>query len=417
MMNPQNDDARAAEPEREARHETVVSAVGRTYFPVALIARLPYAMMVIGVLTLVVSVRGSLTLGGATSAMVGIGTAVSGPLIGTAADRFGQRAVLLVAVVLSVASLLTLTAVVYADTPPAVVLAAALLIGATTPQIPPMSRSRLVGVINRRLRPERRPRALNGTMAYESAADEITFVFGPMIVGVLATLLSPSAPILAAVLLSAAFVVAFALHRSVRETQRSSEAGEPQASFASLLTPRLLVVIAGVLGIGVLFGSTLTSLTSLMEDAGHGERAGLVYAAMGVGSAAFALAAAWFSTSFTLRARWLVFSALIVLGAVGLYLSPSIPLVLVSLLVIGIGVGPTLVTEYSLVSQRSPASRSATAMSLASTSIVIGQSAASATTGYLADAFGTRGAALVPIAAALVVLAAAVANLRVRDGR
>ena len=399
-------------PPAEPGHETVVSAVGATYFPVALIARLPYAMMVIGVLTLVVSARGSLTLGGATSAMVGLGTALSGPVIGSAADRFGQRLVLILAAALSIASLLTLAAVVHADTPAAAVLVSALLIGATTPQIPPMSRSRLVGVIRGRLRPERRHRALNGTMAYESAADEITFVFGPMIVGVLATLLSPTAPILAGVVLSAVFIVAFALHPSVHATRHAAGADGPRASFGSLLTPRLLVVLAGVLGIGVLFGSTLTTLTSLMEDAGHGERAGLVYGAMGVGSAAFALAAAWFSTSFTLRARWLTFSALIVVGAVGLCVAPTIPMVLACLLIIGIGVGPTLVTEYSLVSQRSPASRSATAMSLASTSIVIGQSAASAVTGYLADAFGTQGAALVPVGAAVVVFAAALANLR-----
>ena len=53
---------------------TLVRAAGRAYFPIALVARVPYAMMVVGVLTLVVSARGSLGLGGLTSAMVGLGT-------------------------------------------------------------------------------------------------------------------------------------------------------------------------------------------------------------------------------------------------------------------------------------------------------------------------------------------------------
>src|SRR5699024_6071937 len=74
-----------------------LAAAGRTFFPVALIARFPYAMMVIGVLTLVVSARGSMSLGGLTSAMVGLGVACFGPLIGAAADRWGQRPVLLAA--------------------------------------------------------------------------------------------------------------------------------------------------------------------------------------------------------------------------------------------------------------------------------------------------------------------------------
>ena len=45
---------------------------GPTYFPLAFIARLPFAMMVVGVLTLVVAERGSVTLGGLNSAAAGI---------------------------------------------------------------------------------------------------------------------------------------------------------------------------------------------------------------------------------------------------------------------------------------------------------------------------------------------------------
>lgn len=62
---------------------------GLAYFVVAFVARLPFAMMVVGVLTVAVSARGSLSLGGLTSAAVGIGTACFGPLLGAAADRFG----------------------------------------------------------------------------------------------------------------------------------------------------------------------------------------------------------------------------------------------------------------------------------------------------------------------------------------
>ena len=54
---------------------TLVSLAGLGYFPLAMVARLPFAMMVIGVLTLVVAARGSVELGGINSAMVGLGTA------------------------------------------------------------------------------------------------------------------------------------------------------------------------------------------------------------------------------------------------------------------------------------------------------------------------------------------------------
>ena len=41
------------------RETTLLKQTGLTYFPLAFISRLPFAMMVIGVLTLVVSARGS----------------------------------------------------------------------------------------------------------------------------------------------------------------------------------------------------------------------------------------------------------------------------------------------------------------------------------------------------------------------
>src|SRR5918998_4934375 len=73
----------------------LVRSAGLSYFPLAFVARLPFAMMVVGVLTLVVAERGSVTLGGLNSAAAGIGTALAGPLLGAAVDRFGQRRVLL----------------------------------------------------------------------------------------------------------------------------------------------------------------------------------------------------------------------------------------------------------------------------------------------------------------------------------
>ncbi|WP_334169563.1 hypothetical protein [Timonella senegalensis] len=65
----------------------LLSHLGSTYYPLAMMGRLPFAMTVVGVLTLVVTVTGSFTDAGATSAVVGIGTAVAGPFLGMAAAR------------------------------------------------------------------------------------------------------------------------------------------------------------------------------------------------------------------------------------------------------------------------------------------------------------------------------------------
>ncbi len=404
--------------ETQPQPTTLLRAAGFSYFPVALLARLPYAMMVVGVLTLVVSARGELSLGGLTSAMVGVGTAIFGPLIGAAADRVGQRGVVLVAGIANSVALLAMAWVAFSSSPDFVVLIVAFVIGATAPQVSPMSRSRLVGIIANRLPGDRHAAVLNGTMAYESAADEIVFVFGPFIVGLLATTLNPAAPIIGAAVLTVVFVSAFALHRSGAGRPTAAD-GLPvqQAPARELFRPGLVAVTVGVLGMGLFFGSMLTALTSFLSDFGHPEQAGLVYGVMGVGSATLALGVAWFPLRFSLRWRWLTFAGLLAASTLALPFATTVPGVILVLLVAGFGVGPTLVTQYSFGAERSPVGRSATVMTILGSAVIVGQSASSALVGALAQNAGTHVAMYAPLVSALVVLLAGVANVFITGRR
>ncbi|WP_127473179.1 MFS transporter [Microbacterium sulfonylureivorans] len=392
------------------RRTSLVRETGFAYFPIALIARLPFAMMVVGILTLVVSARGSLALGGLTSAMTGLGTALIGPLLGAAADRFGQRRVLLISGTVNSVLLLAIAWLAFASVPDAALLAVAFLIGASMPQVAPLSRSRLVGIIGRTFSKDRRESVVGGTMAYESAADEIVFVFGPVIVGLLATTMSPAAPVIGAAVLALVFVSAFALHPTAAVSAAAGAAKPPQAPARELARPALLTTVVGALGMGLFFGAMLTSLTAFMAERGAPEQAGLVYGAMGIGSAALALGVALFPARFTLTARWLVFAGILVAGTLALPFVHSVGAMTLCLLVIGIGIGPTLVTQYSLAAGRSPLGRSATVMTMLGSGIVVGQSAASAVTGLVGEAAGAQAALVAPIAAAAVVLGAGVVN-------
>ncbi|MEA5455163.1 MFS transporter [Sinomonas sp. JGH33] len=395
--------------EREAR--SLVEAAGFSYFPIAFVARLPFAMMVVGVLTLVVAGRGSLSLGGLNSAMVGVGGAIFGPLIGAAADRYGQRRVVLAAGLANSAALLVMSWIVYSPLPDAAMLAVGFAIGATAPQVSPMSRSRLVAITLRKITSARRIRVLNGMMAYESTADEVVFVFGPFVVGILATTTSAAMPVVVGAILNMVFVSGFALHRSSAVASDGGTARDRiQAPASELLRPALLVVVLGTTGVGVFFGSMLTSLTAFMEARGHPEEAGLVYGAMGVGSALFALAMAFMPAQFTPRARWLVFAAVLLAGALALGLVDSVAAMVAVLLVIGCGIGPTLVTQYSFGADRSPQGRSATVMTILGSGVIVGQSVASAFTGALAQAAGPAAALAVPSGAAGIVVVAGLAN-------
>jgi hypothetical protein len=319
--------------------------------------------------------------------------------------------VLILLTIANSAMLIVFTLVVYSPAADALVLLAAVGIGATAPQVAPMSRSRLVTIISERMPEEQRVRTTSSTMAYESAADETVFVFGPFLVGIAASVIAPWAPLVGAAVLTVAFVGAFALHPSGRHVsaERGSD-GRAPSSAAELVRPQLLVVVVGILGVGLFFGATLTSLTAFMADRGAPEQAGLLYGVMGIGSAALALGVAWFPPRFSLRARWLVFAGILLLGALLLAFVDSTDGITAVLAVMGIGIGPTLVTQYSFGAARSPLGRSATVMTMLGSAVIVGQSIGAAVTGEVAQSLGTTSALLLPACAAAIVFVAGVLN-------
>ncbi|MCJ1715874.1 MFS transporter [Curtobacterium sp. VKM Ac-2922] len=389
---------------------SLIAHAGRSYFPIALIARLPFAMMVVGVLTLVVASRDSVALGGINSAFVGIGSAVFGPMVGAAADRFGQRTVLVPVGLTNAVLLGVFPFVVQGSAPDLAVLAMAFCIGASAPQVAPMSRSRLVAIIRQRMAPDRHEKVLSGTMAYESAADEVVFIIGPFLVGLLATAIAPWVAVAGASVLTFVFVTAFALHPTGK-LALAHHTDVPQAPASQLLRLRLVVVVVGILGIGFFFGSTLTSLTAFMETHGQASQAGLLYGLMGIGSAGLALGSAAFPRAFGVGWRWLVFGVVLLGGTIAFASADSVVAVAVVLAVMGIGIGPTLVAQYSLGSDRSPVGRSATTMTILGSAVIVGQSLASAVVGDVAERSGTATAMLFPAVSAGIVVLAAVVNL------
>ena len=395
---------------------TVRSAAGAAYFPIAFVARFPFAMMVVGTLTLVVSARDSIALGGLNAAVVGLGSALVGPLLGAAADRMGQRPVILLAGIVNSLALVAMAAVAFSSLPDAAVLTVGFLIGASSPQIGPFSRSRLLQLILTKLPVRRRARSLSGTMGYESAADETAFVFGPVLVGLLATTMHPAAPMIGAAVLTLVFVTAFALHPTAQVAPTGEDEPAVQAPARGLVGLPVLVLVAGALGVGLFFGTVLTSLTAFLQTTGEGDSAGLVYGVMGVGSTILALSMTLFPDRFRLSARWLVFSSLMLAAMIAFALAGGLTGVIGAMAVAGIGVGPTVVTLFSLAADRSPQGRSATVMSMVGSATIVGQSSASALTGAFAESAGAQAAMWCPVGAAgVVVLAALVNTLACRD--
>lgn len=172
----------------------------------------------------------------------------------------------------------------------------------------------------------------------------------------------------------------------------------------------MLMLVVAVFGVGAFFGSTLTSLTAFMEARGAPEAGALLYGVMGVGSAVLALAVVLLPARFSLRWRLVVFAVLLFSSAGAYSVGGSVLTVTVVLCLMGIGVGPSLVTLFSLAGHRAPAGRTATTMTLLASALTLAQALSSAVTGAVAERVAVETAMLFPAGAALVVLVMAAVN-------
>lgn len=381
--------------------------VGWGFFPLAILAKLPYAMSVVAVMTSVVGARGSYTEAGIASALVGLATAFSGPFFGWFADRYGQRGLLLFLAFTNAASLFGLGAALRSDAPTGLIYLAAFAIGATSPQAASMVRSRWLEAIRLSYSGEKAEKATSVVLPYESFTDEAVFVAGPILVGAIAVAFGIVVPLDVAALTTLIGISGFALHPSARfvrghvrnmmeqSTADEAEAAPAAAPASEIFRLSVLLPPAGMACIGMFFGSTLASLTSFLGQFDNEAAAGMYYAVMGIGSALCAFAVVLLPRGFSFAARWMVFSAVAFIGTLVFTVFPVFPAVLVGLVLCGIGIGPTLVTLFSIAAEVAPIGRVTTVMAMMTTGIVVGQALISAVVGSLIDSHGTGAGFLV----------------------
>src|SRR5690606_26911762 len=135
-------------------------------------------------------------------------------------------------------------------------------------------------------------------------------------------------------------------------------------------------------------GSTLASLTAVMDAADVGEASGLVYGLMGATSAVAAITVGRLPLRFSLRMRWVVGAAGMFVAGLVLWLWPQLPVIIVVFVIVGVAVGATLVTMFTIGAENAPSGRLATTMAMLSSGVTIGQGITVATVGAVAEASG-----------------------------
>lgn len=370
-----------------SRYRQLPAIAGVAFLPVGFLARLPTSMVQFGTVLMVSTVSGSLAYAGLTAGTLALGMATGGPVIGWLADRLGQRPVIVVASILNALLICVLVVEVGAAAPPWLTLTTAGVVGASTPQISALIRSRWIALTGGDPR-------LSTAMSYEGAADEVTYILGPAVVSLLA-LISPRLSLFGAALLVAIFGTWVGVHRTARMSRPRTSTGHDAAVWRDPVIAKLLL-ISGT--IGVFFGGTQTGVTAVATAAGSGASAGLLYSVMAVGSAVTGIASSALPACFALHDRLAVFIGWLGLAAVPLIFVTPVPAVAVLLVIVGAAVGPTFITMYSMAGHRVSPNRTGVTMTLISALGIVGVAIGSALGGHFAQVDGPGAAFTVSVA-------------------
>lgn len=386
-----------------SRYARLPQIAGPAYLPVTALGRLPITMVPLAVLGLVTASSGSVAVGGLASAAAAIGEAVGVPVVGWFADRRGQRTVLLTVVVLHLLALAGLfTALGAAGTP--VVLAAAAGVGLTLPSVSGFSRARWLRMTSDR-------DDLSTAFAAEGTIDEAAFILGPALVGVVGVLGNPAAALLASAGLTSVFVTAFACHRSHRHTAPvPRDTTRPHVRVPWIVAVPVLAMVC----MGATFGATQTGVTAAAERIGSPSLGSLVYAVSAIGSTATTVCLVLLPERFGLRARWVTCGAGLLAGA-GLMAATATHLgaLTAAVLVMGLFVGPALVTVNTVAARLVPAERGAFLMALLNSGVVLGVATGASLGGAFAEHAGpAAGFGVVAVAGALLAVTALAAPLK-----
>ncbi|MEW2129687.1 MFS transporter [Streptomyces sp. NPDC005435] len=315
----------------------------RRTFAAALTGRFSYGVAPLAILLSVNRATGSYAVSGVVMSLFGGAAVFLMPLRASLADRYGARRALLPMATLYAVLLCVLAALAWRPGAPAVLIgAAAALAGACAPPLGPVMRALWSELVtDRQLR--HRAYSLDGV------AEELLFVSGPVLVGVLVTWAPPASGILLGALLvvagTAAFVTSPAMTGPRPRSGRTRLGGVP-----GLTAP---VVVAAGAGLA-LSGVDLLVTAYVAQRSDDTALVPWILGALSVGSVLGGLANGAIDWRRSARARLAWFATGLGLVSAAAGLAPGLWTLTAAMLCTGAFVAPTLTTAYLLADELSP---------------------------------------------------------------
>lgn len=368
-----------------------------------LLARSGGAMMGIGLVLMVSGLYGSYELAGGLAAANAVAWALGTAALSNLVDRYGQRRVMVPAVLVSSTSLALLVVFAVTNFPVWALFIPAIVSGATGGAPGALVRARWNHVTVD-------DRQLHTAFSLESTLDEVTFVIGPIVATALSTLVHPAAGLVLPVVLS---VVGAGLLYSQHATE-PPVLSRPVTNHRQTLRDRFVLLVPGVgaivavnLLIGAVFGSIDISVVAAATALDARAAAGVVLAVFAFGSAVAGFGYGSRHWTSPLPLRFLIGVVALLVASLGLLAANSVLLLAAVGLAVGVTIAPTLINGNTLIGRLAPPERLTESLSWMGTGIGIGAALGSSMAGSAIDAGGYHAGFLVVVVAA--TLAAVIA--------
>lgn len=365
------------------------------------LARMPLAMIPMGIVAMLSQTHGEYWLAGAVSATFALGHAFISPQVSRLVDRHGQSRILVPTTALSVVALVGLLLATHRGWPVWTLFAFALF-AAAMPSMPAMLRARWSELY-------RDTPKLHTAFAFESAADEIVYMSGSILaIGLSVAVFPVAGPLLATAFLAvgtALFVIQRSTEPAVRPTERSGG--------ASALRHRPVQILAlAITAMGTTFGTAEVTVIAMTKELGQPVAAGILLACYTVGSMIIGLVFGALKPRMPLARQFVVAITALAVTTLPLLFVPNIAVLALLLFLNGVAISPTLITAMGLVERHVPPAELTEGITWAMTGIGMGMAIGSFASGWVIDQYGASSGFWVSVAAGGVALVTALFGYR-----
>jgi predicted MFS family arabinose efflux permease len=311
---------------------------------------------------------------GVAAGFFAVGVGISSPVRGRLVDRYGQTSVFLGLGALRWASLLALAVAVQAEAAQIFVLVFSALAGLTPPPLTSGLRALWRDLVDEA--------ELKSAYALHAVVNELLFVIGPVVAGLLIAAISPVAALLslaAIELLGTAIFVTAAASRSWRGKKR--DVGRLGAM--SSLGIRLLAAVN--IPLGMAFGALDVTAPALAARHDQTWTAGLAIGALGAGSVLGGLLYGTRDSTAPPARRLTGLLCMMAVGLVPMAFVRSVPTLILAMALAGVAVAPAVATVFTLIDDVAPAGTATEAMTWIVSAYAVGTAVGTSVTGRLVE--------------------------------